>query len=508
MALGGVFQGLLGNSILQQIVLYQVVGALIGSALAPYLQALTNQVNQVSPLAPLSPQVAAEAVLRNLWDEGKAAHEASFSGINAERQAVLNKLAGNAPDPGSLAVALRRRLIDQGRFLEGIRQGRLRDEWAELVKELSMQDPSPTAPLQALLQGQLPEGTARELFARFGGNPEHFQWLYDTEGTAPTPTQALELANRGIIPWGGSGAGVVSYEQAFLEGPWRNKWLGPFRALGEYLPPPRTVTAMYREGSITRARAAELLTKQGLAADMVEAYLFSGSSQATESTRDLAQSTILQLYESRMVTRAVASDMLQGIRYDAADVEFILDVADARLAQRFMDSAVGRIRTLYTGHRITQAQAESVLAQLEVPAEGIGDLLAIWGYERAANVRQLTAAQVAGAFRDGIIDQVEAMRRLTDMGYLEDDAWLYLSQAANRELPRRPDAGTYLDEETMEEVETLTAAQVARALQNELIDQPEAMRRLDTMGYRPHEAWLYLSNQLKVRLPDEPPLDT
>lgn len=505
--LGGAFAGILGNSMLQQIVLYQVVGNLVGAALGPYLQALTNQVNQLSPLVPLSPQVAAEAVRRELWSEDQAAHEASFSGINPERQAILNQLSGHGPDAGSLAVALRRRLIDQQRYLEGIRQSGLRAEWAELVRRLSVQDPSPTAPLQAYLQGQLDEGTARELFERFGGNPEHFDWLYNTEGTAPTPTQALELANRGIIPWRGSGPGVVSYEQAFLEGPWRNKWLEPFIALGEYLPPPRTVTAMYREGSLSRAKAAELLTKQGLAADMVEAYLVSGATQATEDTRKLAVGTIVDLYEGRLIDRATAQSMLEGLRYEATDATFILDVADGRLAERFLSSAIGRIRTLYTGHKITQAQAESVLAQLQVPVEGISDLVSIWSYERAANVQQLTAAQVANAFRRGLIDQADAQRRLEGMGYLPDDAWLYLSQAVGSELPDQPEPGVGFAPGAVAEVETLTAAQVARALKQQLISQQDAMQRLAAMGYRPHEAWLYLSNQLGSPLPDEPPPD-
>jgi hypothetical protein len=55
------------------------------------------------------------------------------------------------------------------------------------------------------------------------------------------------MANRGIIPWSGSGPRSTSFEQAFLEGPWRNKWLGPFRKAAEYFPPPRTITAMYNE---------------------------------------------------------------------------------------------------------------------------------------------------------------------------------------------------------------------------------------------------------------------
>jgi hypothetical protein len=436
--LGGAFGGLLGNSILQQIVLYNVVSALIGSALSPYLQALTNQVNQASPLVPLSPGELAEAVLRNVMEPGQAAAEARFAGLNAERFAVLSRLAGNAPPPEAMAVALRRKLVNQGRYLEGIRQGRLRDEWAELIKELAVQEPGPAAPLQALLQGQLPEGRARELYERFGGAPEHFDWLFDTEGQAPTPTQALELANRGIIPWSGSGPDATTYEQAFLEGPWRNKWLGPFRALGEYLPPPRTVTAMYREGSLSRERAAELLSKQGLAPDMVAAYLSSGSEQKTADTKTLAQSTVLALYRDRLIGRPDASAMLQALRYGPEEADFILQVADVEVAQRFLNSAVGRVRTLYVGHRIDRTRASSTLAQLQIPAEQIGDLVGIWDYERAANVRALTPAQVAAAFREGILDQSAAMTELTELGYLPHDAWLYLSITAKAELSDEP----------------------------------------------------------------------
>lgn len=436
--LGGAFGGLLGNSILQQIVLYQVVGSLISAALGPYLQALANQVNQVSPLAPLSPADAADAVLRNVWGKDAAAHEASFSGVNRERFEVLARLAGNAPDPGSLAIALRRELISADRYLEGIRQGRLRDEWADTVRELSVQEPGPEAPLQALLQGQLPEGRARALFERFGGDPQHFDWLFDTQGQAPTPTQALELANRGIIPWDGEGPDAVSFRQAFLEGPWRNKWEPVFRALGEYLPPPRTVTAMYKEGSISRERAIELLQKQGLATDLAAAYVTSGSDQKTEPTKQLAQSTVLQLYRDQLVDRELAGSMLQSLGYDATEADFVLQVADLQVTQRYLDSAVSRIHTLYAGRKIDQATATAVLAELQLAPANIEALIGIWSWERAANVLALTPAQLAAAYKKGIIEQGEAQTRLEAAGFLPHDAWLYLSQSAGGALPDEP----------------------------------------------------------------------
>jgi hypothetical protein len=430
--------GLLGNPTLQQLLIWQVGAQIIGSALGPYLTALQVQVNSASPLALLSPELAAEAVLRNVWPRDRAAAEARGGGVSGERFDVLARLAGNAPDPTSLAVALRRKLISPERYLDGIRQGRLRDEWADVVRELAVHEPGPEAPLAALLQGQLPEGRARELYARFGGDPEHFDWLFDTQGQAPTPTQALELANRGIIPWAGEGPDATSFRQAFLEGPWRNKWEPAFRALGEYLPPPRTVTAMFNEGSIGRGRAIELLQKQGLAPDLAAAYISSGSAQRTAPTRDLARTTIEALYRDRLIGRGQAADALVGMGYDAEEADLLLQVVDVAVAQRFLTAAVGRIRSLYVGHKLDRPAAMAILAQLDVPPDNVTDLLSIWDLEEAANVRPLTPAQVAAALRATFIDQATAQAMLEGQGYQPFDAWLLLSLAAKQALPGRP----------------------------------------------------------------------
>jgi hypothetical protein len=434
--LGGIF----GNDTLQQIAIWGVGQQVIGAAVGPYLNALTAEVNSLTPIAPLSPDVAAGSVIRNLWPVDRAASEAAMSGVNRERFDVLVGLSGDAPAPQELAVALRRGLIDAATYQRGIRQGRLRDEWSDLIQRLAVQEPSPIAILQAYLEGQVDEGTARSLYAKLGGAPDYFDILYNSQGSAPTPTEAAEMARRGVIPWGGRGAGVVSFEQAFLEGPWRNKWQKPFRTLAEYLPPPRTVTAMYREGSLSRSEALDLLVKQGLTPDLAAAYLQSGSDQKTAPTKDLAQSTVTTLYRDRLISRGDAQDMLVALKYDATEADFILQIEDVRVAERFLSSAVARVHTLYVGHKISRSQATSVLAQLQLPAGNVTDLVAVWDYERAANVRGLQPSEVFAAFRYQIVDQPTAQQMLVELGYLPHDAWLYLSVHHKGKLPDEPPA--------------------------------------------------------------------
>lgn len=434
--------GLLGNVALQNILLYNTVGQLIGAGLGPYLQALQNEVNQASPLVPLSPADAALAVIRNILPADQAAAEARFAGIDADRFAQLVLLTGDAPAPEALAVGLRRKLIDAATYDRGIRQGRLRDEWADLVRELAIQQPPPGAMLDAYLEGQLPEADARARYAELGGDPDYFDILYNTQGQAPTPAQALELLNRGIIAERGQGPTATSYEQAFLEGPWRNKWLGPFLALREYIPPPRTVTAMLREGALTDAQATKYLMDSGLTADLAAAYLHAASRTKTATARQLTQSTVETLYHDRLVTRDQAKGFLEALGYAPDEAELILEAQDLALIQRALTAAQGRIHTLYVGHKTDRATAQGALVQLGIEATAADELLTVWDHERSANLRRLTPAEVASAFTKDLLDQPTAIAYLEAEGMTPYDAWLFLSIHHGSALPDQPPAGS------------------------------------------------------------------
>lgn len=430
--------GILGNPVLEQLLLYNVVGQLIGAALGPFLIATSNTVNTAEPLVALTPAEAAEAVLRNVMDEGAGAAEAVKYGVNAERFHVLALLAGNAPDPTGLAVALRRHIIDEGRYLTGIRQGRLRDEWAEVVKELAVQEPTPDDALEALVEGQLSEGEARAKFAAFGGMASEFDWLLGTRGAAPSPLEAADMVHRGLIPRGGKGLGVLSFDQAVAEGHTRTKWTDAYWGLAQYLPPPRTITAMHREGALSDAEAARLLEEQGVSAQLAQVYLRASSSQKVAHHRQLAESTVLALYRDRLIPRAEAVAFLEALTFTAQEADFILQVEDMRLTARATEAAVNRVHGLYTGHKIDQAAASAALASVGIDAHQAGELVAVWTHERAANVRTLTPAQVEAALEHGIIDQATAQGELEAMGYTPHDAWLALSVHHKSALPGEP----------------------------------------------------------------------
>lgn len=428
----------IANNTLLQMAMYQLVGQVVGAALTPYTQAVVNQLNAATPLVPLSPPELAAAVQRGFMGEGDAAGEAGKSGLAADRFHTLVQLAGSAPAPADLAAGLRRGIIDRGDFDRGLAQGNLRAEWHDLVRQLAIQQPSPELALNAYLEGQISEDRARTLYRRFGGDPDYFDVAYDTIGQAPSPVEAATMARRGIIPWSGHGPGVVSFEQAFLEGPWRNKWMDPIKRMSEYLPPPRTVTAMYREGALSRDRAADLLRAQNLDEDLVQAYLTAATETRVGPTKDLALTTIRALYADLIIDRSDALDYITGLGYDRDEADLILQVEDLRITQRYVSLAVGRVRTYYTGHKIDRATAIGALNRLGIAPAQVTDLLGVWDLELTLNARQLTPADIYAAMAQGYYTEAQAMAELVALGYAPHDAWIYLSVRAKRALDGEP----------------------------------------------------------------------
>jgi hypothetical protein len=444
----GIGESLGGGGALTQIFTWQIAAQIITSLMNPTLTLVAARVNEANPVADLSPADLANAVVQSYIDHGDAAHQAARSGVGGDKFSVLVDLAGDALAPDALAEALRRGIIPEGgrgagstSFEQGIAEGRLKNKWAATVKELATKWPTPADALDALLKGQVSYDEGVALYTRFGGDPQYFSLLYNTVGNAPTPVEALEMANRGIIPWTGRGADVVSYEQAFLEGPWRNKWESPYRAIGEYLPPPRTVTAMVGNGSITEAEALSLLIKQGLTKDLAAAYVHDAQNSKSGKERELTVAQLLDMYGAGLIKADDARNLLVALKYSADSADELLAYKDLQRAIAAVNQAVARIHTLYVSHKITQAVAANGLNALKIPADQISTIVATWDIERAVNVRTLTAAEIADAWYEEIIGQDEALAELVALGYTPRDAWIRLSIKAKGKLPNAPDQG-------------------------------------------------------------------
>lgn len=375
---------------------------------------------------PLPAADAALALLRGNISQEKADATAKLNGVSAEDFKILVDNTGEPPSLDALLQLWRRGHLSTAELEKGIRQSRVRDEWIPAVKQLGIIPPSPADALDAYLKGQIGEGEAKARYDQAGGDPTWFTAAYNAAGEAPSPVQAGEMANRGIIPWTGTGPGVVSFEQAFLEGPWRNKWLKPFREVVEYLPPPRTVTALLNQGAITIAQAQTLLQRQGLSADLAKAYTLESSHTKTAKQRDLTVSNIETLYADQAIDNGTASGMLVALGYDDNEAAFILTTVDFRRISQALSQAVGAVHTAYVNHRIDRSTASTQLDGLDVPSAQRDQLLTVWDNERTTRVRVLTEAQVHSAFKKGLIDEAGAAVRLIQMGYSPEDAAILL----------------------------------------------------------------------------------
>lgn len=433
------------GSIGEQLLIWGVLNQIIGDAIAPELTEIQQAANVIGPVQVLTPADLANAVLRGFLPAGDAAGEAAKSGLNGTRFQLLTDLAGNSIGPQEAAAALLRGYIpadglgaDSTSFQAAIAEGDTKNKWADVIKQLAIQIPTADESVNAWLQGQIDEATARTRYLAAGGDPTWFQTAYDASGASPTPTEAAAMANRGIIPWDGTGPQATTFQQAFLEGPWRNKWEPYWRQLAVYRPPVRTVTALLRAGAISQADAMVEYQANGLTPALAAAEIRDAAPHASSTTKALTEAQIVGLYESKLVTKTQAHDQLVALGYPASSADYLLELADLKAAAAATKSAVTRVQALFTAGKIDATQATTSLSGLGLDQGQISELIAVWNLETSTTVVLLTAAQWGQAFSYAIVDQPTAIVGIESLGYDSVDAWIILSIHAKGPLPDAP----------------------------------------------------------------------
>lgn len=435
------------DSIGQQFLLWNVGSELAAALLAPLLQNIENQTWSLDPAMPLSPQILAELAVRGITTEAHGADEAAKTGTNGDNFGLLLKAATHAPDLSLLLEGLRRGILTEGGTAEGtasveegLQDAGIRPVYWDLIKALRIQIPTIAEVMNAWLEGQITEEEAQHRYNLAGGDPTWFQTSYNANGQAPTPDMLGVMLNRKIIPEGGQGPGVVSYTQGFLEGPWRNKWLPAMLELRQYLPPPRTVTALQHEGVITNDEALALYEKEGLTPELAASYVKSATQAKVATSHALAKSEVLTLYKDRLITAPVAMDMLATLRYSSTDAAYEIAMADFSREVKLLNATVSKIHSYYVAHKLTKQAATADLMALDVPATQVEDIFRHWDIELSVNVKPLTEAQIANGWANNALTYDEAVTEMGRIGVTEFDAWVLLSIANKGPLPNKPPA--------------------------------------------------------------------
>lgn len=437
------------GSIGEQFLLWNVLSSMSAPVLQPVIQSIANRTWELDPSIPVSPDVLAAMVNRGLLPMGDGESEARKSGTGPAQFHKMVTQAGSGPTLIEAIELWRRGLIEEGApgqsghtFMGALKDAGVRDEWAGLLSKLRVNKPTGEAALNALLQGQITRDRSYALWLQAGEDPDWFQDAFNSQGSSPTPDMLGTMANRKIIPWDGQGPGVTSFMQGFLEGPWRNHWEPAMRRLQEYLPPPRTVTAMVHAGSITDALALQLWEKEGLTPELATAYLADAHHAKATADKELTKSEIAQLYKDGKITQAQAEQLIVRLGYSTANAALILSLANVQKADTHVTAAINRVHALYVTHKITADAAKKSLVSLKVAADQAIELMDLWDIEIGINVKQLTPAQITAAWDNKIITEAECTTELQHLGYTAFDAWVLMSLKAQKPLPGKPAQGS------------------------------------------------------------------
>lgn len=442
------------GSFVQQFLVYGVMFSLASTGLQPLTQELANTLWSAFPTRPISPPDLATAVVRGIGSgdsagvdvPGWATDEAKKSGISPNDFYTMVGTTGLAPSLQLLFEMIRRQFITEDQLVEGIKESDVKDKWIPYVAKLRYVLPTPTDFVAAAIREQLPQDVARALATLVGLSPDTLPGTNDTpfdvmrniSGRPPGPVEMGHAANRGFMPWTGTGPSVLSFEQGIAESDIKTKWTPLLQKLAEYFPPNGEIGQLLLHGGLTGDQAEALWKANGVPPDLAKAYRHVAEIQQITQDRALAKGEIETLVVERAITDAEAEGFLEKIGYTGTNAKFIIGMAHFRYQLTTIRNVIRRVSTLYTSHKITTAQATEALKADGIPQAQVDAIIHELTILRDANTQHPTAAQIESGFHYQIIDQPTAIALLKALGYDEWSAWFVLSAREHAPLPDEP----------------------------------------------------------------------
>lgn len=532
---------LLGKGgVAEQLVVWGVMNQALGAALAPYISQLTQDVNARTPVEPLSPSDLADAVVRNYMTLTEATAEAAKSGVGAADFAQMVPLHADAPGPQQLAVALLRGIIPEtgggagaATFEQGIREGRLGDKWAPMIKALSAAVLSPPDAASAVVRNFLDHGEGVRIAGQSGVSAATFQTLVELSGDAPGPQQLAEALRRGAIPADGAGPESTSFAQGIAEGRLGDKWAPVIKALSVLWPTPVDALDAALKGQITPAEGEALYVRLGGDPQFYQWLLDSqGSGPTPLEAADWARRGIIPwdgtgpgvtsyaqaVKESRYrdkwadaykaqaqyippafsvitmlkdgaVTKEQATNWLQQLGAAPDVIAAMIAEADATDLSQFRGLTTTTVLDMYYNRLVSTDDATAILESLHVSKQAV-PLMLVYADLQKAIAQQNSAVNRVGA--------LYAARKITEATAKQSLITLQVPPNAVNEI-----IATWQLENSIT-VKLLTESQIVDAWEFGIMTEGEALTELTNLGYTPYDAWVLISLKAKAAQPGRP----
>lgn len=457
------------SSTLEQIFLWGIVSSIIGTSVQPFLQGVSNDLNRAAVAAgilrPVDLSTIATAAGRglNLGDPPTvdvpqwAYDQAAELGLGTDAVNLAASIIGLPPALQELFELQRRGIIDADQVATGLREGDFRDDWIPYAVQLAHAWLTPGDFVRAAVQSQLSYTDAQAWAYKTGLDtttalpldsgdsevtPDMFGLAFAVAGRPPGPEQLGRMANRGLIPWTGTGAGALSFQQGIAESDVKTKWTDALAALEVYVPPPRQVGTLLEHGAITADQAIQFWKDGGVPDALAQGYLYMTEQEHVGQDKLLAKGEITAAYYDGIITNAQALDYLGLLGFRDQVAAEILAVADFRRELQAINKVVSKVGTLYTTFKISAVDAAKALLAVGISQGQIDELLGLWGQLRIAPIRVPSEAQIAGAVKYGTLTESQALGMLADLGYQPLDAAVVLSAGSEQQITPLPPAGT------------------------------------------------------------------
>jgi hypothetical protein len=353
-------------------------------------------------------------------DEGRQL--ATLTGYSAEDFDRFDLLAGEPPDLTTTILAWQRGIITEKDVDRAILQGPLRREWIPVAKNLRWVPLSAQDAADAVNQGHMTLAAATQIAQENGLKPDLFNVIINNAGIPPGPSEALDWVNRGIIS-------AAEFRTAFLESRIKNKYIDLYLNSRERLLTLAEVRLLYRDGAMTKEEAIVRLQSLGFSADNAAIVINGASAQRTAKARDLTRDQVISLYQDLIITRDDTLTMLSAMGWDDQESQWIIDLADMKRIQVFINAALAKTRSQYVAHKIDSNEASTAMDALNIAPDARDSYLALWDIERTVVTKELTTAEVISAAKQQVITVDDARTRLLVQGYAPDDANIKLAIA-------------------------------------------------------------------------------
>lgn len=464
------------NGVLEQLVLWQVLGQVVGASLSPALELVQQDVMAAHPVTVIDPGTAADLAARGIITVTTAEHEASRSGLAAgrfhdllelhtvrlspgdlatavlrayltkaeadaiakpqgytpEMMTVLTDLAGDALGPDQLVVALRRGIIPAtGRgagsvsYEQGIAETRLHDKWGPVLRELSAQLLSPADAASAVVRNFLALADAEKIAGQQGVSSQTLATLIHLSGDAPGPQQLAEALRRGLIPATGTGPGSIAFTQGIAEGRLADKWAPVIKGLAQIWPTPVDALDAAVKGQLTPAEGKQLYQRLG---GDIEFYPWLLESIGDSPT---------PLEAAAMAARGIIGEHGTGpdvLSYDQAVKESRYRNKWGPVYRQLSEHipAPSTIVTMLAHRALDEATAHGLLLQNDMPADLAAAYVAEAEYEAISDYRGLTESAVLDMYVAHVVSRDQAVAILGVLHVSTQAAGLLLDYADMR----------------------------------------------------------------------------